>query len=142
MERRMIVTRCTGSAWGTLSAVLVTCVLLFVFPLAKVAGWAWPSLAGTEGAVPPLSFPEFLVLGGGYALVGLFAGGLLVGRWVRGPLIYNALVAACLYIVVIAPALGVVCIPLTAAGMLGLALGSATGGLAGGTVGIGTLARG
>lgn len=127
-------------AWVSLGAALLTCLLFFLFPLPAVTGLAWRVLAPTVPAGPPTSFGEYLLLGGGYALMALFAGGLLVGRWVRGNVISNGLVAACLYVVVMAPGFAVVCIPLTATALLGMALGSAAGGVVGGTVGIWALA--
>jgi len=121
-------------ARGVLLGAPATCLFLALGP----APWTLAGLGGPNELAAALRSEAlaglYLLYGAGFGFLGLFAGYLVTGRglW-RGSLATPA-VAACLFVLAIAPGLAVVAIPFTAATYAPVLGGSALGGLGGSTL--------
>lgn len=128
-------------ARGVLLGAPITCLLLALGPAPwTVAGFGSPD--EVAAAVRPEALAGlYLLYGAGFGFLGLFAGYLVTGRGVwRGSLTTPA-VAACLFLMAVAPGLAVVSIPFTAGTYASVLGGSALGGLGGSTLALWLRAR-
>lgn len=133
--------RLQPTAWAVLIAIFLTCLLLGLVPLPTLL--ARPVVARFLGvtASGAGSTLGYLVLGGAVAAVPFLIGGLAAGRRIRERLLPHAVAAACVYVVVIAPGLAIVCAPLGLAVYMSMLGGGAIGGLGGVLAGLWLITR-
>lgn len=118
-----------------LLAIGLACLTFYILPI--------PWLLQKGLAVPFLAFPSrdsalapsYLLVGGNAALLAFLVAGIALGkRLAHGPRLHT-LLAACLYVIVMAPGLAVICIPFSLVIYMSMLGGSLLGGVAGATFG-------
>lgn len=125
----------TLAARVALLAIGLACLTFYVFPVPRLLqnglGGPLPAFLSRDSALAL----SYLLVGGGSAILAFLVAGIALGKkLVHGPG-RHALLAACLYVVVMAPGLAVICIPFSLAIYLSMLLGSLLGGVAGATFG-------
>ena len=130
-----------ATAWMAITAIGMVCVLAYMFP----APWVLQRVAFTLGprGLADASFLRvaYFLLGAGYTSIAFFPGSLFVGRRLQGERLLHILVAACLYLIAIAPGLAVICLPFSLGIYLSMLGGSVVGSMIGSAFGIWIAAR-
>lgn len=125
----------TLTARVALLAIGLACLTFYVFPVP----WLLQNLLG--GPLPVFLSSDstlvlsYLLVGGGSAIPASLVAGIALGKKLAYRPGLHALLAACLYVVVMAPGLAVICIPFSLAIYLSMLGGSLLGGVAGVTFG-------
>lgn len=131
--------RLQPTAWAVLIATFLTCVLLYLAPVTSLL--ARPPLAWLlEGGATSKAM-AYLLLGMLYAAIPFAAGGWVAGRRIRDRLLPHAVAGVCIYLLMIAPDLGVVCAPFGLGIYLSMLAGTALGGLGGAFAGLSLVRR-
>jgi hypothetical protein len=130
-----------ATAWMAITAIGMVCVLADVFPVP----WVLQRMAFTLGprGLAEASFWRggYFLLGAGYTAIAFLPGGLFAGRRLQGEWLLHILVAACLYLIAIAPGLAVICLPFSLGIYLSMLGGSVVGSMAGAAFGFWMAAR-
>lgn len=120
----------------TLLAIGLTCLTFYMFPVPWIVqNWRGGSFAPFLSQPFPIAL-LYLLIGVGSAIIAFLVAGIALGRKLAHNLWLHALLAACLYVAVMAPGLAVICIPFSLAIYVSMLAGSLLGGVAGGMVGL------
>jgi len=117
---------------AALLAIGLTCLAFYAVPPGWVFRW------GGLDSSPALGY---FIVGGIYTTLAALGAGLFVGKRLGQRLLPHALLATCLYVVVMAPGLALICTPFGLMVYLSLLAGSALGGLLGALGGFGVAWR-
>lgn len=110
------------TARAALLTIGLTCLAFYAFPPGWVFQW---------GGLDSSLALGYFVVGGSYAALAALVAGLLTGKGLGRTLLPHAILAACFYVVVMAPGLALICTPFGLAVYLSLLAGSAFGGVMG-----------
>jgi len=130
------------AAIGKMSEKPVVPAILIAMGFATIMTFLLPFLVREEGVEflyissrDPLILGLYFLSGGGYALLSLFFGAILAPEPPKGKVFLYGSVAGCVFVLVLAPGLVILCIPFTLGLYSILLLGSTVGAIAGGTLG-------
>lgn len=132
--------RLQPTAWAVLIAAFLTCLLLYLIPLPVLL--MRPPLAGLSETGPWGAGKEmaYFLMGVAYAAIPFVVAGMVASRRIRERLVPHAVAGACMYLLVVAPGLAIVCAPFNFGVYLSMLGGSGLGGLGGALAGLGLMA--